>query len=200
MSEPTPSVTFKVIFIGCSGVGKTSIINQKKNGDFTVFHDPTVGAGYQAITVDLDNVPVHLNVWDTAGQEQFAPLVPVFVRATIVAVIVASISDYQSIQKIDYWIDVLHSNNENPQIIVVINKIDLENSVTASIKELHDSLGKKFSNIYFVSAKTGQGIEDLFTTIALCCMNMELPSIPQPSNIDSENDSNNNRHHSKGCC
>ena len=177
---------FKVIFLGSTGVGKTSIINRKKFNTFQIRVDPTVGTGRTSILVDCEDKKADLCIWDTAGQEKYASLVPLFVRDTIVAVVVASLSDYQSIENIDQWLDELKKNNEDPAIIVAINKIDLESPVSESVDQIAERLGPKYTNLFFVSAKTGAGIDDLFSRIAYLAFESRSPEISATVSIKEQ--------------
>ena len=116
-------------------------------------------AAVPMICILTEGTKAELCLWDTAGQEKYAQLLPLFVCDTDVAVIVASYTDYQSIEKIDDWIEVLKKNNEKPEIVVVINKTDMANSLFEAPEELGNRLGSKYTNIFFTSAKTGSGIE-----------------------------------------
>ena len=157
---------FKVIFIGSNGVGKTSIIQRKKDNTFHIRVDPTVGAGSVSIIVEYDGKKADLCIWDTAGQERYMSLVPLFVRDVVVAVVVASLADYQSIEAIPQWINELRKTNPDSSLIVAINKMDLESPATESKISINERLGPLYENLYLVSAKDGSGITELFEKIA----------------------------------
>lgn len=157
---------YKVVFIGDTGVGKTSIIKKKQNRTFTLSAEPTVGVGTTSIIVDFEDNKVDLSVCDTAGQEKYSNVVKVFFRNTIVAVTVASCTDHESIKNIKKWIEALKENTEDPAVVVVVNKIDMVSAVTDSLDKIKEDLSVEYENIFFTSAKTGEGIEDVFCKVA----------------------------------
>ena len=195
MEGNTPPVAFKVIFLGCQGVGKTSIINYKISQGFTVSNPPTCGCGYYSFTYEEDCISALICVWDTAGQEQYAPLIPLYIRETIVAVIVASVVDNSSIEKIDYWISFLKENGELPRIVVALNKLDLVNTEDSAIINLKNALEEKYKDVVLVSAKNGEGVNKLFKKVASMCISLDFPAIP----ITNEEIAIE-RKEEKGCC
>lgn len=163
--------SFKVILLGDTGVGKTSIIIRKMQKTFSFQMTPTVGASHIKSVVELDGKEsVELKIWDTAGQEQFTSLVPMFARNTDVCIIVASITDPASIEHIETWKERLYDAGERPPIFYAINKIDLDFADSDSrheVDKLKEQLSQKYQNLFFVSAKNGTDIETLFEAVAL---------------------------------
>ena len=121
----------------------------------------TVGVSNLETKIQVNkNDTVTLNIWDTAGQEQYSALIPMFSRDSNVCILVADYTKPETIDHLQSWLDRLHKNGENPPYIAVINKIDL-----GGPKELiRTELKSKFNNIIFSSAKTGQSIIDIFLT------------------------------------
>lgn len=154
----------KVIFLGESGVGKTSIIVRRRYGKFNYGMAPTIGVGYEQIDEQFDGHIVQLYLWDTAGQEQFNSVVPYYCREARVAVIVASLTDASSIKELDKWNRLCDESNDHPFVIVAINKIDIAPEET--LNSVRDQIQEKFNTFFFVSAKSGNGIDELFSSIA----------------------------------
>ena len=113
----------KVVFVGNASVGKTCIIASQNKLDQD-YVQPTIAAASIATRVDLDGVEIKLNVWDTAGQDDYRCLVPMYAHFSHVAVIVFSVADKSSFDAIPSWIDYLKSNAEIPHTFLVANKID----------------------------------------------------------------------------
>lgn len=193
--------TYKIIFIGNSGVGKTSIIRRKKDNVFQLIVDPTVGTGRTTIEVQVEETKAELCLWDTAGQEKYAQLLPLFVKDTDVAVVVASYTDYQSIEKIDEWISLLHKNNENPELVIVINKTDMANSLSEDQDAIGSRLAQKYTNIFFTSAKTGTGIDDLFEKISyLVVKNPKQEEAPKEEDEENASKKKKEKHKKEKEC
>lgn len=166
----------KVIFIGDSGTGKTSIINMKCCDRFDSSLAPTIGSSSLSLTTTVDSANVLLKLWDTAGQEQFSSLVPMYARDSQVAVLVADISNWSTIERLTSWEAMLMAAGERPAIIAAVNKTDMVEKYAKPIPELHRELSEHFSKIAFVSALTGEGIDDLFSLIAreaVCTLSAE---------------------------
>lgn len=142
-------VVWKVVFLGKSSVGKTSIITRYTTGQF-LRDNATIGAAFISRQLKLDSEhTVQLDIWDTAGQERYRSLTKMYYRNTDVAIIVIDLSSFNSentLDDIDIWIEELFkynskccvSNNYNNSggdsipnicdklnIVVVGNKIDL---------------------------------------------------------------------------
>lgn len=165
------NMSFKVILLGDTGVGKTSILLRKMDNSFSFQMAPTVGASHLKSVIQIDGKnSVELKIWDTAGQEQFASLVPMYARNTDVCIIVASITDPASIEHIETWKDRLFAAGEKPPIFYAINKIDLDypdGNSGGEVQKLKDQLSQQYQNLFFVSAKTGEEIEALFNSVAV---------------------------------
>lgn len=156
---------FKVIFLGDAGVGKTSVIRQRMGVPFNYMMKPTIGTNYEMTEVQLRGELIRLRIWDTAGQEQFQSVVPMYMRGSHVAVVVASAADPASVDAIDGWIALVQENEPSCHTVVAVNKVDLLGDID-KLNELHCALYKRHRCVCLVSAKTGSGIDDLFATVA----------------------------------
>ena len=155
----------KVTFIGDSGVGKTSLIIRKIKGSFDYGVLPTIGSSHLTATEIINDNEIELCLWDTAGQEKYRSLVPLYTRDANVVVIVASIADHLSLKNIDMWNETVTDYNIKCTIFVVVNKIDLKGDFP-TIDELRSDLTSKYQNVFFVSAREGEGVIELFYSIA----------------------------------
>jgi small GTP-binding protein len=165
MSSDVPSQKFKIILLGDSGVGKTSIARRQVQGSFEFKMTPTVGASHLRATMCVAGEAVELMLWDTAGQEQFASLVPMYARGAHVCIIVASIVNPDSCENIAAWRDRLNEAGYCPPIVVAVNKMDLVDGAPLDVTALRDQLSS-FPVLYFVSARNGEGIDQLFLNVA----------------------------------
>ena len=166
MSIDNKPHSFKLIVLGDSGVGKTSLSNRQSSGLFTFQMTPTVGTTHMKTIVEVDNQKVELKIWDTAGQEKFASLVSMYARGANVCLLVASFIDPQSIKNLDTWLFRLHEAGEHPPIIVAINKTDILEGAPTTIEDIREEISTKYPNLFFVSAKTGDGVSELFACAA----------------------------------
>jgi small GTP-binding protein len=153
-------VSVKIVLLGNSGVGKTSIVSRWISADPLVRLEPTVGVNHQRKLATVGDQIVDVYLWDTAGQEQYKALTPLYTHSSSCALIVAAINDSASFQAIPKWVDVLQQScNRPPPVILLVNKMDLVDGMVATITDIELTHGKNFHAIFFVSTVTEEGIE-----------------------------------------
>ena len=156
---------FKVVFIGDSAVGKTSIVMRFYRNVFHEESDSTVGSNYVTKTILVDNKEITMNIWDTAGQERFRAIVPMYTRGSHAAVVVFNIHDEDSFRNLDKWIDLINRNESfNCKIYIAANKIDL--GKTPILDEAIEWAKQKKYVLFLISAKDQQSIINMFQHIA----------------------------------
>ena len=189
--------TLKIVILGNSGVGKTSIVNRWITGVHNKAITPTVGANHQKKTIEIDHKNVDLFIWDTAGQEQFQALTPLYTRSAACAIICTSIIDAESFTALDTWKNlVLDSCDKPPPMILCVNKIDLANDKTMSNEEIEEKYSSAFSTIFFVSAFTGEGINEVFTQSGKLGLEYSESVQQQPPQVQDLT----KKKEKKGCC
>lgn len=155
----------KLVLLGESSVGKTSIVTRYITGNYQKTN-ATIGAAFFSRTIGVSSEDgvvrkVNVEIWDTAGQERYRSLTPVYYRNTDAALVVFDVTKPESIEKVHSWIEELteYCSSDRPEnginVIVVGNKIDLG----------HMPLETDLRYV-LVSAKTGEGIVDLFENLA----------------------------------
>jgi len=150
--------TKKLVIIGSSAVGKTSIVTRYLYDKFNMYSDSTIGAAFSTKILHDSNGKKHkLEIWDTAGQERYKSLVPMYYRDADAAIIVYDITSKESIIEANKWINEL--NNKNLKLVVVGNKYDLIDEV--NLYEINNCFINEHN--IFVSAKTGYNIDTIFT-------------------------------------
>lgn len=157
---------YKLVFLGEQSVGKTSLITRFMYDSFDTTYQATVGIDFLSKTVYLKDRTVRLQLWDTAGQERFRSLIPSYIRDSAVAVVVYDITNSKSFEQTERWIEeVRKERGANVVIVLVGNKVDLENIRQVSV-EMAERMAKEL-NILFIetSAKVGYNIKQLFRRI-----------------------------------
>jgi len=163
MSEPFYNYTLKFIVIGDSSVGKSNLLLQFTDKRFEQTHDVTIGIEFGSKIISYDNTIYNIQVWDTAGQETYKALTKSYYRGAIGCLLVYDITNRESFNDVSRWLtDIKASNPDNTNIILIGNKLDLEEYRTVSYEE-----GKKFADdnkIEFMetSAKTGTNVHKSF--------------------------------------
>lgn len=164
--DQKPPPEYKVVVIGESGVGKTCIINRYYFGSFNDSNAPTVGTAYVKCRVENNGKVMFLNLWDTAGQEKYSNLVPLYVRDSNAIIICFDLTNPDSLESVRKYRNTLSETvpNEVP-ILICGNKLDLCSDQQAG-REVHEWAISQNIPSFSVSAKSGQGIEDLFQEVA----------------------------------
>ena len=123
--------SIKVMLIGDSGVGKSSILSRLINNTFIEEHTPSLSLEYSNHTIKINNFIIRMQIWDTAGQDKTNSIISNYYRSAEVAVFVYSINDINSYNSIQEWFKELinEANDENSNVkkIILGNKLDLEN-------------------------------------------------------------------------
>ena len=168
--EKTKIIEAKIVLLGDVSVGKTSIASRYCKNSFNEHHINTIGGAYQQQKVVLGNGSmVKLHIWDTSGQERFRAMTNLYYRDAQVAILTYDITNESSFSSIEFWIQELKYKVENENMILCLvgNKCD----VNSNERKITSQKGKNFAQdnnmIFFeTSAKTGEGVKDLFVTIA----------------------------------
>lgn len=155
--------TLKILIIGESGVGKSSLLLRFVEDNFDPSQALTIGVDFKTKKITVDDNTVKLAIWDTAGQERFRTLTPSYYRDAQGAVLVYDVTSVQTFTKLETWLDELdtYSTKNNIVKMVVGNKIDKEN------REVSREQGMKFARRHktlFIesSAKTKDGVQCAF--------------------------------------
>lgn len=163
MSDDSGDFKFKVVFVGDSTVGKTSLIHRFIHLDPAVAS--TTGATSSRAETTVDGKHVVLNVWDTAGQESFRNLVPIYARGSQAAIIVFDQSKKLSFEHVKDWFDYLKEQvGEEIIICIASNKIDLPAEV--DMREALTWAAEHNAELIRTSALEGTNVETLFETVS----------------------------------
>ncbi|KAH0786194.1 small GTP-binding protein [Histomonas meleagridis] len=156
----------KIVFIGMSGVGKTSIIARISSGTFNPNHDPTIGASYTSKVIEKEQGIITLRIWDTAGQERFRSLAPMYYQGSQACLIVFALNSRESFNEAQAWYEEVKKSVDDQYLFYLLgNKSDLPER-TISIEEAV-AKADSMSALYFeVSARNGQNIKEVIEDIA----------------------------------
>jgi len=169
---------FKLLLIGNSAVGKSSLLLRFSDNIFNESFLPTIGVDFKIRTFDLNQRTVKLQIWDTAGQERFKTITSSYYKGAHGIILVYDITDKQSFRDIDNWLTEVEKHaHENVNKLLVGNKCDLEQNRQVSYEEgkaYADQLGIKFLE---TSAKNSVNVESAFFAMA-----NEIKARVQPDN------------------
>jgi small GTP-binding protein len=170
----------KVILVGDAGVGKTSVMFSYADGVFSQ-QLATVGSAQRTVQVDVGGKTVPLDIWDTAGQERYRAQIRLYLTRATAALIVFDVTDEASIDHVSEWVDILMQGiDPECKLFLVGNKIDLDPNPEA-FQVRGDSLANRIhaEGFYMTSAVTRDGLEALFTAVALGVAEAPLEQEPQ---------------------
>jgi small GTP-binding protein len=157
---------FKVIILGDSSVGKSSICTRFSENKYNNNYDMTIGVEFSSKIINIENKKIKLQIWDTAGQEQFRSMIQSYYRNTSGAIICFDITNKKSFESVKYWIDELNKQSNKAEIILVGTKADLEKKRVIDKKDAINFAA--IYNIYYieVSSLKNDNIIELFNNLA----------------------------------
>ena len=120
-NKTSKSTSIKIVVLGRSGVGKTSIIDKWINGSMSTKTTPTISATHYVQFLKIGDQEAKIFICDASGQEQFDSLIPIYIRQSSIAIVVADITDTSSFDKIQSCLDKIYMENctEIPKILAV---------------------------------------------------------------------------------
>ncbi|RXG59657.1 Ras-related protein Rab-35 [Armadillidium vulgare] len=157
---------FKLLIIGDSGVGKSSLLLRFADNTFTGNYITTIGVDFKIRTLEVDGEKVKLQIWDTAGQERFRTITSTYYRGTHGVIVVYDVTNGESFANVKRWLHEIDQNCEVVnRILVVGNKNDCPDRKVV----LHED-AKRFADqmnikLFETSAKENINVEEMFTVM-----------------------------------
>ncbi|XP_055925262.1 ras-related protein Rab-18-like [Argiope bruennichi] len=163
MDDDSVLTTLKILIIGESDVGKSSLLLRFTDDVFDPGLAATIGVDFKVKTVSVDGNKAKLAIWDTAGSERFRTLTPSYYRGAQGAILVYDVTNRQSFMKLDQWLYELETYSTRTNIVKMLvgNKIDKENRAVS--REEGMKYARKHSMLFIeASAKTCDGVQCAF--------------------------------------
>lgn len=156
----------KVVLLGAIGVGKSSILKRYVNQDFHENEPSSMGAGFLSKRVTYQNKTYRFQIWDTAGQEKYAPLAVMYYRDAQVILLIYDITSKDSFNQLKEWYEEVKSKGPKDIVVAIVgNKIDLNEKEEVSQAEATEFARSIPAFLKLTSAKENIGIDELFTNI-----------------------------------
>ncbi|XP_037549819.1 ras-related protein Rab-18a [Nematolebias whitei] len=155
--------TLKILIIGESGVGKSSLLLRFTDDTFDPEQSATIGVDFKVKTLSVDGNKAKLAIWDTAGQERFRTLTPSYYRGAQGVILVYDVTRRETFTKLDNWLNELETYCTRNDLVKMLvgNKIDKENHQVDRTEGL--KFARKHSMLFIeASAKTKDGVQCAF--------------------------------------
>ena len=192
----------KLMIIGDSGVGKTNFIFQFTEGRFSSLHVTTVGFDYKSKIVKLPKLKknVKLQIWDTAGQERYMAINKNLFQKVQGIILMYDLTNRDSFEHVTNWLNLIKQTVTSKTIILVANKLDLEEEKRIVSEEEGEQIAKDNNILFFEgSGASGQNVDKIFTSIA----ELIYTNLMEDRNNDSMNSNikiKKNKKEKKTCC
>ena len=200
----------KYIIIGDPSVGKSNLLMKFAHNKFTEEYQTTIGVEFGAKNIQIKDQIYRIQIWDTAGQENFRSITRAYFKNCVCAMVVYDITSRKSFENVQNWLQDVHDQSPKTILIILIgNKIDLENKRDVSYDEGKEYAIKNGLIFMETSAKTGEGVEEIFKQSAeeidkkigenYYDLNSEICGIKKgkSNNINLNNKKTKDK---KGCC
>ena len=198
--------TCQILIIGDSSVGKTSLITRYTNGTFKEEYLATVGLDYYSKNEEINNQTIQVKLWDTAGQERFKALTQNYFRNAEGVLLAFDVTNEESFNNLKDWINSIKINMEAKNIflplIVVGNKIDMENERDITKEDAENFASENKYKYFETSAKTGEGVDEAVKELINLVLNqnqVDEQKIEARKSVPLK-DNNQKEEKKKGCC
>eukprot|EP01031_Cornospumella_fuschlensis_P029341 gene29341-35419_t len=183
----------KVVLLGDTGVGKSSLVLRFVTNSFRPYSESTIGASFMSKLITVNSKPIKFQIWDTAGQEKYHSLAPMYYRGAAAAILVYDITREASFKTLQSWVEELQQKGPKEIALAIAgNKKDLEANREVNA-EAAASYAEQIGAIFMeTSAKDDTNVQDVFTRLSVLLPapapsenNVIRPSLTQ-SNIPSQ--------------
>ena len=158
---------FKYIIIGDSAVGKSNLLLQYAHNKFNDDYQATIGVEFGAKNITVNNKIYRIQIWDTAGQENFRSITRAYYKNSVCAMVVYDITNKDTFNNVQTWIE--DCKNQSPKTIFMVlvgNKNDLEDKRQVKYEDGMELANKNGMMFYETSAKSGFNVEEIFNSSA----------------------------------
>ena len=161
-----PEINLKILILGDSSVGKTSLLLKYADGYFPTIYVATIGVEYKIKKININGADINLQIWDTAGQERFRSITKNFMKGADGIMYVYDITQKSSFDNLKSWIRSSEESTEGFKKLIAGNKSDLEIDRVVQNESLTKYCEDKNIKGLEVSAKTGSKVNEAFETLA----------------------------------
>ena len=196
---------FKVLLLGNSNVGKSSLFLRFVDDIWNDTFVPTIGVDFKIKTLEIDQKKIKMQIWDTAGQERFKNIIASYYRGAHGILLIYDVTEKDSFKNLSNWLIEIEKNaNKNVLKVLIGNKTDLEEKRVISYNQ-----GKEFADMYGIkyietSAKKNMNVREAFETLGreIMAANIDKTMFKQKQNkkITVSKAQDLNIEKKDGCC
>jgi len=194
---------FKLLIIGDSGVGKSSLLLRFADNTFSGSYITTIGVDFKIRTIEVDGEKVKLQIWDTAGQERFRTITSTYYRGTHGVIVVYDVTNGDTFANVKRWLHEIDQNCEVVNRILVGNKNDNPNHKVVLTEDAQRFAAQMGIELFETSAKDNINVEEMFNSITRMVLRTKKEQKDRQNSSDNaikihKGSAHKNRH--KKCC
>jgi Ras-related protein Rab-1A len=181
--EDQYDLLFKILLVGDSSVGKTSVLLRYTDRTFSPMYQTTIGVDFRIATLNINNKIIKLQLWDTAGQDRYRRIVSSYYRGAHGLILVYDITNRTSFENVRNWLEECDSRVGNTVKLLIGNKKDKENERKVATEEgrvLAEQLGMEFME---TSAKCDVNIDDAFQRLSNSIAERKFSGVAQTGQV-----------------
>lgn len=193
---------FKLLIIGDSGVGKSSLLLRFADNTFNGSYITTIGVDFKIRTVDVNGSRVKLQIWDTAGQERFRTITSTYYRGTHGVIVVYDVTNGESFANVKRWLHEIEQNCDVVNKVLVGNKNDEPERKVVLTEDAKRFASTMQIELFETSAKDNLNVEEMFLSITreVLRQKLDMRERQQGDNQDTVNLRKANKPKRKNCC
>jgi small GTP-binding protein len=184
---PNPDdLVLKVILVGDSGVGKSCLLKSFMGDPFKGVYTSTIGVDFEIKPIQIDGKTVNLQIWDTAGQERFRTITTSYYRSADAILMVFDLTDEKTFSNLEAWMeDVRLYAQRHVEIMLVGNKVDLNEERVVDYKEAKSYAEKHNFQYFETSAKTKINVDKAFTKLTQTVYQTKVAAMQKSQQADA---------------
>ena len=167
MSDKLKALHIKCVILGEANVGKTSLITRYFCGQFHQFCESTIGCSFSNKSVHIEGIKYKLDVWDTAGQEKYKGLMPMYYRNADVVFLCVDLTETNKnnlVENYNYWFNQIKQHSDNPdRIIILVGTKKDHRCQFLTEDEIRKNIQEKEYMYFETSSKNNTGVDELFS-------------------------------------
>jgi len=192
----------KLLLLGEQAVGKSSLLMRYTDNEFHLNIMGTGGMDLKRKMIQINEEDVKVMIYDTAGHERFRSIAKTQYKGSQGVILIYDVTEKKSFDRVSNWVDSIKENSDtqNVEILLVGNKIDMNNERVVSFADGNDLANNFGINFIETSAKTGENVESAFFTIIKKIFDKEKVREPATISLQNVNENKVEKKKKSKCC